>query len=65
VFPDGDSAEAMLQTSAIVGTILYYVAGLPTFAGPASQDPLSPENVARLKDLVGGIAARATRNRST
>jgi AcrR family transcriptional regulator len=65
VFPGSDSAEAMLQTSAIVGTVLYYVAGLPTFAGPLSQDPLSPKNVSRLKDLVGGIAARATGAEST
>ena len=58
--PGCDLTEAMLQTSAIVGTVLYYVAGLPTFAGPASEDPLSPERVARLKEIVGGIVARAT-----
>ncbi len=61
LFPDGDRTEALLQTSAIVGTVLYYVAGLPTFAGPPAGDPLSPDNVARLKALVGGIAARAAR----
>lgn len=61
--PDSDPTEAMLQTSAIVGTILYYVAGLPTFAGPTSEDPLSPDRVAKLKALVGGIAAHAAHGR--
>ncbi len=59
VSPGSDPTEALLQTSAVVGTVLYYVAGLPTFAGPPSEDPLSPDKVARLKELVGGIAARA------
>jgi AcrR family transcriptional regulator len=64
IFPSGDSTDALLHTSAIVGTVLYYVAGLPTFAGPPAEDPLSPERVARLRELVGGIAARAARGSS-
>ncbi len=58
VVPDADPAEALLQTSAVVGTILYYVAGLPTFVGPSGHDPLSPERVARLKELVSAIVAQ-------
>ena len=58
--PDADPGEVMLLTSAIAGTVLYYVAGLPTFAGPPSEDALSPERIARLKELVGGLAAQMT-----
>ena len=59
--PDADPTDALLLTSAVAGTTLYYVAGLPTFAGPPSRDPLAPERVARLKQLVSGIAASAMR----
>ncbi len=59
--PDADPADAQLLTSAIAGTVLYYVAGLPTFVGPASRDPLAPERVAQLKELMRDIAGRALR----
>ncbi|MDJ0869803.1 MAG: hypothetical protein QNK03_27150, partial [Myxococcota bacterium] len=58
--PGADPTEVMLLTSVVAGTVLYYVAGLPTFAGPPSRDPLAPERVARLKRLVSEVAASVT-----
>ena len=57
--PGADPGDVSLVTSAIAGTILYYMAALPTFAGPTIDEPLSPERVARLKALVSVIAAEA------
>jgi len=59
--PDLDSTDIALLVSGIVGTVLYYVAGLPTFAGPPDEDPLSPKRIAKLKRVLSGIVSDATR----